>query len=277
MFEGRNIFTTLCVVTLLIILVPLFVDQQRIRNISQSGSLDDTLRTSVAFKVLEGVTIGSALPMLVDIALDKSFNVSNMDIARLSLPQFVSVLSSIIYLSTFEQYYVTYLYTCCFTMRVLVSTAVFFHFLSKGKIATTGNIPLWNFLLPPILLSLSKIFLLYSILFPEYNIISILAYITGILNAASIVLLQGHWFLCLWREKRVRSYFTNEDTEEISYMLGYLLCFLGVLGLNIASTKWLNTTLSVLIGYHILQISLVVWLTVMPGRLLRKIAEVDNF
>ena len=277
MFEGRNIFTTVCVVTLLIILVPLFVDQQRIRNISQSGSLDDTLRTSVAFKVLEGVTIGSALPMLVDIALDKSFNVSNMDIARLSIPQFVSVLSSIIYLSTFEQYYVTYLYTCCFTMRVLVSTAVFFHFLSKGKIATTWNIPLWKFLLSPILLSLSKIFLLYSILFPEYNIISILANIAGILNAASIVLLQGHWFLCLWREKRVRSSFTNEETEEISYMLGYLLCFLGILGLNIASTKWLNTTLSVLIGYHILQISLVVWLTVMPGRLLRKIAEVDYF
>ena len=268
-------FTTICVITLLVMLGPLlFVDQQRIRNISQTGSLGDTLRASVAFKVLEGITIGSALPMLVDIVLDKSFNVSNMDIARLSIPQFVSVLSSIIYLSTFEQYYVTYLYTCCFTMRVLVSTAVFFHFLSKGKVATKWNIRLWRFLLPPIFLSLSKIFLLFGILFPEYKFIPILSYTFSVFNAVSILLLQGHWFHCLWRDHRVKSSFSNEETEEISYMLGYFLCFLGVLGLNIASTNWLNTTLTVLIGYHVLQILLVVWLTVMPGRLLRKIAAV---
>eukprot|EP01035_Chromulina_nebulosa_P035401 gene35401-47580_t len=86
---GRSI----CVVTLCIILIPLcLVDlQQRIRNISHTGSLGDILRTSVEFKVLEGVTIGSALPMLVDIVLDKSFNIPNLEIARLSLPQFVSV------------------------------------------------------------------------------------------------------------------------------------------------------------------------------------------
>ena len=137
-FQPKNIFRSICVVTLCIILIPLcLVDlQQRIRNISHTGSLGDILRTSVEFKVLEGVTIGSALPMLVDIVLDKSFNIPNLEIARLSLPQFVSVATAVIYLSTYNQYYATYLFTCCFTARVLVPSAVILHSLSKGTVAT---------------------------------------------------------------------------------------------------------------------------------------------
>ena len=81
-FEAKNIFRSICLITFIIILIPLFlVDQQRIRSISETGSLGDTLRTSVEFKVLEGVTIGSALPMLVDLVLDKSFNIPNLEIA----------------------------------------------------------------------------------------------------------------------------------------------------------------------------------------------------
>ena len=72
--DMRNAFITICVLTFCIIIIPLFcVDTQRIRMISQTGSLGETLRTAVGFKVLQGVTIGSALPMLIDIVLDKSF------------------------------------------------------------------------------------------------------------------------------------------------------------------------------------------------------------
>eukprot|EP01036_Dinobryon_divergens_P031255 gene31255-40623_t len=66
--------------------------------------------------------------------------------------------------------------------------------------------------------------------------------------------------------------------EELSYMLVYLLCFLGFVGLHSAVANpggWLNTGLSLLFCYNIIQVLLVVGLSVVPGRLLRNLAELE--
>lgn len=279
-FQPKTIFRSICVVTLCVILIPLFlVDyQQRIRNISQTGSLGDILRTSVEFKVLEGVTIGSALPMLVDIVLDKSFNIPNLEIARLSFPQFVSIVTAVIYLSTYEHYYATYLFTVCFSARVLVPSAVILHSLSKGTVASKWKMQLWTFVLPLVFLSFGRILLSFFVLYPEYNIVGLLVSVFLVLSAISFLFLQAYWFYCLWRQYRIKSILTNEETEELTYMVGYVLCFVSFIALNIAlnsPNNWLNTSPNILICYHSIQIVLVVWLTVVPWRILRKIAEVS--
>lgn len=215
--------------------------------------------------------------MIVDIVLDKCFNIPNMDIARLSLPQFVSAVSAIIFLSTYDQYYSTYLFLCCFNIRVLVPSAVIFHSLSKGVVATTWKIPQWIFLLPLTVQAISRILLSFTIIFPENRFLPILTFITYILNAVSVVVMQGYWFICFWRQCRAKSTRTNEEMEELSYMLVYLLCFLGFVGLHSAVANpggWLNTGLSLLFCYNIIQVLLVVGLSVVPGRLLRNLAEV---
>ena len=279
--DMRNAFITICVLTFCIIIIPLFcIDKQRIRMISQTGTLGETLRTSVGFKVLQGVTIGSALPMLIDIVLDKIFKISNIDITRLSLPQFVSTISAAIYLLTNDQYYTTYVFTCFLGMKMLVPSSLIFYSLSQGAIASKFNLRQWVFLLPILFTAIARVIISYSLLFPEYTILLTLVTMCFIIGSISFFLVLAYWLYNFWRQYRVDSVLGLAETEELSYALGLVLFFFCYVAVSLTfntQKNWLNTTETVLISLNLIQTILVVWLTVLPGRLLRKVAEVPVF
>lgn len=279
-YAAKNIYSLICLGTLCIILVPIFfIDQQRIHNISKTGSLGYTLRTSLVLKILSGVSIDSALPMLVDLILDKIFNIPNMiEIANFSLAQFVTIISAIIYLSTYDQYYVGYLFTCCFSMKLLVPAAVILHFLSNGVIATKWKMHKRIFLIPIVFLASARIFVSFNLLFPEYAFLQLMIVATFVIGALAFFYAQGYWLYSFWRHYQINSILDYKETEELSHLLGLLLFFVCYLIINIAfnnPTGWLNTSESILISYHSIQTVLIVWLTVLPGRLYRKMAEVQ--
>ena len=278
LLEAKNTYVIIVVLTFCIILIPLFlVDQQRIRIISQTGTLGYTLRTSVGFKVLEGVTIGSALPMVIDFVLDKIFNIPTLEIARLSLPQLVSIFSAVIYLSTYEQYYATYLFTCLIGMKLLVPSAVILYTLSEGVIASKLNLRRWVFVLPLISLGTARIVTSYKIVFPEYTIFSTLATVCFVTGIIFFVFVQSYWFFSFWRQYKIDSVLGVAETKELSYALGIVLFFLSYFTVSIifnTQQNWLTTSVTVLMCLHFIQTILVVWLTVLPGRLLRTMAEV---
>eukprot|EP01036_Dinobryon_divergens_P031410 gene31410-40802_t len=164
-----------------------------------------------------------------------------MEIARLSLPQLVSIISAIIYLCTYEQYYATYLFTCIVGMKLLVPSAVIFYTLSEGVITSKLKLRRWVFVLPLIALAIARIMTSYKILFPEYTIITTLVTIFFAIGVTLFVLVQSYWFLAFWRLYKVDSDLGLAETKELSFAT-----------------------------------ILVVWLTVLPGRLLRKVAEVNE-
>lgn len=278
-YNAKNLYSCICLGTLCIILVPLFfVDQQRIHYITKTGSLGYTLRTSLVLKILAGVSIGSALPMLVDLILDKIFNIPNMmEVANFSLAQFVTIISAIIYLATYNQYYVGYLFTCCFSMKLLIPAAAILHFLSNGIIATKWKMHKWVFLTPIVFLASARIFVSFNLLFPAYTFLQFMIVACFTMGALAFFYAQGYWLYSFWRHYQINSVLDYKETEELSYLLGLLAFFVCYLIINVAfnnPTGWLNTSESILISYHSIQTVLIVWLTVLPGRLYRKMAEV---
>jgi hypothetical protein len=67
------------------------------------------------------------------------------------------------------------------------------------------------------------------------------------------------------------------ETKELSFAVGIVLFFLSYITVSLVfntQRNWLDTSETILICLHLIQTILVVWLTVLPGRLLRKVAEV---
>ena len=277
--SSLNSYSVICLATLCIILIPLFVvDQDRIQYVTKSDSLGKTLRTSLVLKILAGVSIGSALPMLVDVILDKIFNiVTVMEVANFNLAQIVTIISATIYLSTYEQYYVAYLFTCCFSMKLLVPGAVILHYLSNGVIATKWKLRKPVFLIPIVFLACARIFISFSLLFPEYKFLQLLITASFVLGTFSFFFAEGYWLYYFYRNYQITSHLDFKETEELSHILGILMFVLCYVIINIAFNNpntWLSTSEGILISYHSLQTVLIVWLTVLPGRLYRKMAEV---
>eukprot|EP01036_Dinobryon_divergens_P028761 gene28761-37760_t len=76
-----NYYLALCITTICLGLTPLFIVelQPRIHDISAS-TLGNVLRTSVTIKVMVGISIGTTLPVMTDIVLDKISNISFVDL-----------------------------------------------------------------------------------------------------------------------------------------------------------------------------------------------------
>ena len=72
----NRLFSVIWILSACAIFIPLlFPDvQYRLAEISQAGSFGKTLQTSVLLKIFEGVSIGSTLPSLVNIFLDKIYS-----------------------------------------------------------------------------------------------------------------------------------------------------------------------------------------------------------
>lgn len=275
----KRIHTAISAITLFIIITPFFYSQQRIKNFSIAGVFGDTLRTSVTLKILESLCIGTTLHVQVDLLLDKVFLTSKWNtIFQRIISHFVLMVTGIIYLSCYDQFYMPYLYTCCFSMKSIIPTSVILYSISKGVVSTKWEINHGFFLVPVLCAALSAVMISFGLIYPEYRVFQNLlsaSYITGI---ASFVVLEVYWFYSLWRHWRASNHgLEYEETKEMTYMIGLLCAFLTFLVLNSGvqnNSSWSDMDEKSLISYYIMQAVYSIWLTVLPMRFLRTLSEV---
>eukprot|EP01036_Dinobryon_divergens_P039505 gene39505-52081_t len=198
---------------------------QRINSISQLGGFSDTLKTSVLLKVFEGISIGSALPSLVDIILDKVSNRSNADIADhyRFFPMFVMMaVTGTMYLLWYDQDFMGLIFP------------------------NSGN---W-----------------------------------AIVNTASIAMLvisflvaTFYWCYSLWRHYQTTQYLGFDEKKELLYFMGGII-FAASFGSSIpkSSRGWFRASERSLIICCILFICVLLYLTVVPNRLLKTINEIKD-
>eukprot|EP01036_Dinobryon_divergens_P039425 gene39425-51965_t len=253
---------------------------QRINSISQLGSFSDTLKTSVLLKIFEGISIGSALPSLVDIILDKVSNKSSVDIADHYnfFPVFMMmVVTGTMYLSLYDQDFIGYLYACNFGIKILTFTSVITHSLSTGVIATQRKIPSFLFILPVIGFAAMNICMSYSLIFPNSAACSALLSVFSFIALISLVGLSVWWFYSLWCYYQTTHYLTFEEKKETLYLVGCLLYMVLFSAFSAkTSSDWFSVDEKSLIIFCILFISGLLSLTVVPNRLLKSINEIKE-
>ena len=262
-------------------LSPLFIAdlQPRIHEISVSGTLGNVLRTSVTIKVMAGISIGTTLPVLTDIFLDKISNISFVDLTNTFVVILGIILSSTLYLSLNDQYYMAYLYVSLLFMVTIISTSAILQSISRGVVATKWKMnPLW-FTIPTVGLLATYIFVILVVLFPEISVFILVLYIIRIVGAATYLWLEGYWFYCLWRHYKSIQRFGVDEMKEVTYMVGELVfvCFLSADYLiSHNALKFLNADENFLIIYYTIVILCCLIMTVLPGRLLRKLSEIKE-
>ena len=277
-----NYYLVTCIVTICFCLAPLFISdlQPRIQEISVSGILGDVLRTSVTIKVMAGISIGSTLPVMVDILLDKVANISFVDLTNTFIVLSVIIVFGTLYLSLNDKYYMTYLYVTFFYMVMIITTSSVLYSVSRGVVATQWKMNSLWFLMPLMAIAGILIFVVLLLLFPGYYAFGLLLSIFRGAMIISTILVHGRWFSYLWRHYKTHQRFGVEEMKETTYMVG-LFFFFGFLGIFIRASSnniihFLNTDERFLIFYYVILILCCLILTVLPGRLLRKLSEIQE-
>ena len=277
----RNYHLAVCILAVCICLVPLFIQelQPRIRAISERGSLGYVLRTSVTIKVMVGICIGTTLPVMVDIVLDKFSNISFSELTNTCIVLLVIFLSGTIYLSLNDQYYMAYLFVGLYFTVMITTTAAVLYSISTGVIATRCKVHPILFLFPIIGIAMIKIFVTLTILFPEYGVFGVILSAIRLLHGIAFIAMFVFWFRSLWRHYKTQQHFGVDETKEITYMVGELFFFCCHLILSFIGKipkNFVNANESSLIFYYIIIILFSVLMTVLPNRLLRKMSEIKE-
>eukprot|EP01036_Dinobryon_divergens_P027752 gene27752-36574_t len=253
---------------------------QRINSISQLGSFSDTLKTSVLLKVFEGISIGSALPSLVDIILDKVSNRSSVDIADhyQYFPMFMMmVVMGTMYLSWYDQDFIGYLYATNFGMKMLTLLSVITHSLSTGVVATQGKMSSFMFFCPIIGVAALNISMSYSLIFPNNFAWVLVQTISLLIVLVSIVALAVYWFHSLWRHYQTTQYLGFDEKKELLYVMGGIIISASFGSIAPKSSRgWFRANERSLTTYCILFICVLLYLTVVPNRLLKSINEIKD-
>ena len=277
----RNYFLAVCIFAVCICLAPLFIQelQPQIHAISESGSLGYVLRTSVTVKVMAGICIGTTLPVMVDIILDKVSNISFSELTNTCVVLLVIFLSGTIYLSLNDQYYMAYLYVTFFYTSMVTTTAAVLYSISTGVIATQCKVHSMLFLTPIIGIAMTYIFVSLTMLFPQYSAFGVLVTLNRVSNGIAFITMFVVWFRALWRYYKTHQQLGVDETKEITYMVGEVVFFVLHTALFIKgniSSNFLNAGESFLIFYYVIIIMFSVFMTVLPGRLLRKMSEIKE-
>eukprot|EP01036_Dinobryon_divergens_P024874 gene24874-33364_t len=278
----RNYFLAVCLLAIFIGLAPLFISglQPRIHATSDFGVLGSVLRTSVTIKVFAGISIGTTLPVMVDIILDRCSNISFFDLTNTCVVLVVIILSGTLYLSLNDQYYMAYLYVTLFYTVMITTTASVLYSISKGAIATKCKLSPLLFLCPIIGIAATHILLTVSMLVPGSRAIYIALTIVRVLfSGVAFIAMYGWWFFSLWRYYKTQQQFGVEETKEITYMAGELFfyfCHVALFSTGNISQNFLNADENFLIFYYIIIILFSVFMTVLPGRLLREMSEIKE-
>eukprot|EP01035_Chromulina_nebulosa_P035004 gene35004-47029_t len=239
---------------------------QRINSISQLGGFSDTLKTSVLLKVFEGISIGSALPSLVDIILDKVSNRSNADIADhyRFFPMFVMMaVTGTMYLLWYDQDFMGYLYVCNFGMKMLTFMSVITHSLATGVIANQGKLSSFIFLCPIVGIAASNVSLLFSLIFPNSGNWAIVNTASIAMLVISFLVATFYWCYSLWRHYQTTQYLGFDEKKELLYFMGGII-FAASFGSSIpkSSRGWFRASERSLIICCILFICVLLYLTV---------------
>ena len=268
---------TICFVVTCACLAPLLISdlQPRIHEISQTGTLGTILRTSVTIKVSEGIAIGSTLPVMMDIILDKIENISALNLTNTFVAVFAIIISGLLYLSLNDKVFMTYFYITLYGFRMLTITSAILFSISKGVIATQWKMNPWIFLNPIISMGLISIFLSLNLLFPEYSAFPVLLSISRVTSTLGLLAMHGYWFFNLWRHYRIYKQFDLDEQKETTYMVGEVcyLIFQIIFMSRSKITNWLDVEESSLMTIYVMTVCCSVFMTVLPGRLLRKMSE----
>ena len=273
----------ICFVTICFCLAPLFITslQPRIHGMSKVGSLGEILRDSVTIKVLSGVTIGTTLPVMADIVLDKISNISFLDLTNTFLVLLVIDVNGALHLMLNDQYYMAYLYNIVlYGIKMIITTSTILYSTSKGAIATQWKISPLVFLLPIIGISLINIFVTLTALFPGNFIFGVLLIMMRSLTSIAFIIMLVYWFYSAWRHYRVHHQrFGVDETKEITYMVGAAFFFIthfAYFAKSKSKFSLLHSDEILLIMHYASLIFSSVFLTVIPGRLLRKMSEIKE-
>ena len=275
-------FSAVVVVSTIVTILPIFLFEE-MENISNRGIFGETLRGSINLKIAESICIGSTLPMLSDVFLD-NFSTRVKEISgRMNLMQNRTVfliafsVSSIIYLSLVDYDFLPFLYICLYRTKCLVVGAVILYAVSNGRIVQSWKINRILFFLPVLSCGLFNICEIYSLVFPSNTLLGAFTSFTFALALISFISVITMWFYYLWRQYRRNRSLDNEEVTELVYMGASLFFVVACEIVDIIfgfSLSWYDTGGDILIGYAVVQVLVILIANVLPGRLLRNVAEV---
>ena len=275
------IFFAFVTISTIVIIAPIFF-YDGMKDISDHGIFGETLRTSINLKIAESICIGSTLPMLVDVFLDEISKVKEIT-GRMNISEnrtlFILAfsMSSAIYLCLGNYDFMPFLYICLYRSKVLIVGAVIFFTVSRGSLAREWKINRYLFFLPVLTDGLFNIFQIYSLVFPNNIFLSIFTSLTFYLALVALLVIQITWFYYLWLQLKSKKILDNEEITELVYMAGCLFYIVACQFVNALfgfTLSWYETGDNILIGYAIVEMLFILIATILPGRLLRNVAEV---
>lgn len=267
------------VVAVFAMFVPIFINFRGIHAVSYSGTFGDTLRTSTRLKIMESISIGCSLPMLSDKFLDQVTDKN----ARMTLSMWHRILfllavsiSSILYLNLSDYYFMPYLYIVLNDTKILLVGAITSYSVFNGTIMKSLRSKI-IFFVPVVIVGLYYVFEAYSLIFPEYQLLSSITVLLFYIMFVSFCAVLIPWHYLLWCRYRVNKTLNNEEKKECVYMMAMVFFVAACQFVNALfgyTGSWLTTRVEVCIGYIVVQIICTLLATVLPTWFMRKVVQV---
>ena len=278
------IFIVIWIVSAGLIFAPLLFPalKHRVSTISKIGSFGHALRTSVLLKIFEGVSIGSTLPSLVNSFLDKiSYSSNKSQIGSHYVTLLFMFATGVVYLSYYEEDFISYFYASSFGLKLEMVWFVGIYFVSNGVVATQQKMNFLLFLLPTICFAALQVFISFQLLFPTSEVISAIRIPLYCSSVFFFYLCGFVWSYNFRRQYRINNYLLGfEEKKELIHMCTiwvFSVAFMVANGLdNPSNNVWVDTSETILIVYCLLYVAAIIFLTIMPNRLLRTISDIQG-
>ena len=272
-------YTAIVLITIGAMIIPMFMEFERIQNISQSGVFGNALRTSTRLMIMESISIGCTLPMLSDNFLDQVTDKNTkmtLSMWHRVLVMLTFSLLGVLYLSLSDYYFMAYLYILFNRIKVILVGAVTSYAVSSGTV--TGSLMSKIYFLIPILIcAIRFVFDAYSLVYPENALLNELSTIFFYLLYITFAAVQISWYIILWCRYRVNKTLNDEEKKEAVLMASMLFYIVSSKVMDIifgGTISWAETGANNLVGYIGVQIVCILLVTVLPTRFMRKVVQV---
>eukprot|EP01036_Dinobryon_divergens_P035639 gene35639-46228_t len=257
--------------------------KHRVSEISHTGIFGKTLRTSVILKIFEGVSIGSTLPSLVNIFLDKISHHAS-DKSELGTHYFsllVMFASGIVYLSCYEEDFTPYFYASSFCVKLQTFCSVVMYSVSNGVIAADHKLHSVMFISPTLCFATLQVVISFSLLFPTSEILTAARIPTYCVSVIVFFTCEFLWFYKFWCHCQSNNYNLEfEAKKEAIHMFTlwiFAIVFMVVNSFdNPSENVWVDTGEWILVVYCALYVAASIVLTILPNRLLRTISDIQE-
>eukprot|EP01035_Chromulina_nebulosa_P025449 gene25449-33213_t len=255
--------------------------KHRVSEISHTGIFGKTLRTSVILKIFEGVSIGSTLPSLVNIFLDKISHHAS-DKSELGTHYFsllVMFASGIVYLSCYEEDFTPYFYASSFCVKLQTFCSVVMYSVSNGVIAADHKLHSVMFISPTLCFATLQVVISFSLLFPTSEILTAARIPTYCVSVIVFFTCEFLWFYKFWCHCQSNNYNLEfEAKKEAIHMFTlwiFAIVFMVVNSFdNPSENVWVDTGEWILVVYCALYVAASIVLTILPNRFIRTAAAV---